>query len=207
VSEERLQILKMLEAGQIDAEQASALLAALDELPPPQTDAPSAEDWAPAPEPADGLPPIREPVERVHNPWAGLWMLLLFAGVVVLFMGVFIVTLASGADATWGSLLCGWPLILLGLLVALLGIWSRRATWMHVRIKEKGKRKIAFSFPLPLTLAAWVVRVAQPFVPQLQDTGVDDLIISLRESAALGQPFSIDVQDDEEGEQVQIYIG
>jgi hypothetical protein len=78
---------------------------------------------------------------------------------------------------------------------------------MHVRIKEEGKRKIAFSFPLPLTLAAWVVRVAQPFVPQLQDTGVDDLIIALRESAAHGQPFSIDVQDDEEGEHVQIYIG
>jgi hypothetical protein len=67
--------------------------------------------------------------------------------------------------------------------------------------------KMALSLPLPLTLAAWVVRVAQPFVPQLRDTGVDDLIIALRHSSAEGQPLVVDVQDDESGEEVQIYIG
>lgn len=193
MSEERLQILKMLETGQVDAEQASTLLAALGEPEPEAAE----ETFAPLPEPA----------ERVQNPWAGFWILLLVAGAAVLFLGAFIVSLAYSASALWGALLCGWPLALVGLAIVLLAIWSRRATWMHVRISESGRRKIAFGFPLPLTLAAWVVRVAQPFVPQLQETGVDDLIIALRESAAHGQPFSIDVQDDEDGERVQLYIG
>ena len=51
------------------------------------------------------------------------------------------------------------------------------------------------------------MRIAQPFIPQLEDTGVDDLIIALRDSASSGEPLFIDVQDDEEGERVQIYFG
>jgi hypothetical protein len=201
MSEERLQILKMLQAGQIDAEQASALLAAVGE-PEPGTEA-SMEDV----DEVEVLAPTPESAARMRDSWSRFWILLLVAGVAVLFLGALIISLTYSADTLWGALLCGWPLALVGLAVVLLAIWSRRATWMHLRISEGGQRKIAFGFPLPLTLAAWVMRVAQPFIPQLQETGVDDLIIALRESAAHGQPFSIDVQDDEDGERVQLYIG
>jgi hypothetical protein len=78
---------------------------------------------------------------------------------------------------------------------------------LHVRVSEGDSRKVAFSFPVPLALAAWGIRVAQPFVPQLRETGVDDLIVALRDSTSEGEPFFIDVQDDEEGERVQVYIG
>ena len=80
---------------------------------------------------------------------------------------------------------------------------------LHLRIREGGgsRARMALSFPLPLTLAAWALRLAQPFVPQLRDTGVDDLIIALRHSTAEGQPLVVDVQDDETGERVEIYIG
>jgi hypothetical protein len=195
---ERLQILKMLESGRIDAEEAATLLAALN-------------DAAPVAAPKAGregkLPPFSKPAAPVTNPWAGFWVLALVAGLAVLFFGALIVSLVYATSGAWGFLLCGWPLTLLGLLVVILAIWSRRATWMHLRISEGGRRKITLSFPLPLTLAAWVMRMAQPFIPQLQDTGVDDLIIALRDSAAQGEPLVIDVEDDEAGERVQLYIG
>ena len=89
----------------------------------------------------------------------------------------------------------------------LLVLWSRRAPWLHVRISEEGKRKLTLSFPVPLTLAAWVVRIIKPFVPQLKETGVDELILALRDSGVRGEPISIDVQDDEAGEQVEVYFG
>jgi hypothetical protein len=44
-------------------------------------------------------------------------------------------------------------------------------------------------------------------VPQLQDTGVDEVILALRESRKRNEPLFIDVQDEEDGERVQIYIG
>ena len=104
-------------------------------------------------------------------------------------------------------MLCGWPLFLFGLAVVLLVWWSRKTTWMHLRITEKKGKGFRISFPLPLTLAAWVLKLVEPFVPQLRNTGVDEVIFALRDSARSGEPISIDVEDDEDGERVQVYIG
>ena len=190
---EQLQILKMLEAGRISAEEAATLLAALE----------TGEGDAPAEMAA--LQP--ESIERQENPWARFWIYPLMAGALVLLVGALVIGWASAIDAARGWLVCGWLPLLLGLSVVLLAWWARNATWLHVRVSEGGRRKVAFSFPVPLALAAWGIRVAQPFVPQLRDTGVDDLIVALRDSTSEGEPFFIDVEDDEEGERVQVYIG
>jgi hypothetical protein len=131
----------------------------------------------------------------------------MMAGAGVLILGAFLLAWLYASEAAKGWLVCGWLPVLLGVAVVLLALWTRRTTWMHLRISEEGKRKLAFSFPLPLGLAAWAVRIAQPFVPQLQQTGVDDLILALRASASRGEPIAIDVQDDERGERVEVYIG
>lgn len=85
--------------------------------------------------------------------------------------------------------------------------WSKNARWLHLRISEPGERKIAISIPLPLTLAARVLRIAQPFAPQLKDTGVDELILALRDSKRSNDPLYIDVHDEKEGEHVEVVIG
>ena len=193
MEEERLQILKMVEEGQIGADEAAQLLAALE---------------MPAPEAVEAPPGVeRERPARRQDHWARFWIYPMIVGGVVLILGLLVLTLvyATGAAAFW--LLCGWLPMILGLVVVLLALWSRQATWMHLRISEEGRRKMVLSFPLPLTLAAWGLRVVQPFVPQLQETGADDVIIALRDSAGQGEPLFIDVQDDEKGERVELYFG
>ena len=190
---EQLQILKMVEAGRISAEEAATLLAALET----SSNEPPAESVAAQP----------APIERQGKPWAGFWIFPLMAGTVVLLLGALVIAWVYASDAARGWLVCGWLPLLLGFAVVLLAWWARNASWMHVRIREGGKRKLAFSFPLPLALTAWGIRVAQPFVPQLRETGVDDLIVALRDSTSRGEPFFVEVQDDEEGESVQVYIG
>jgi hypothetical protein len=191
--EERLQVLKMLEAGQIGAQEAATLLAAIDstemeveEQPPLAPDTPS--------------------IYR-NERWARFWIYPLMAGGIVLIAGSLVMGLVYATDAARGWLVCGWLPMILGMIVIVLAWWSRQAKWMHLRISEQAKRKIAFSFPLPLGLAAWGLRIAQPFVPQLKETGVDDLIIALRDSTTQDGPFFVDVQDDENGERVELYIG
>lgn len=193
MEEERLQILNMLQASQIDAEEAARLLSALEQ---PQEGAP-----------VETLPPAFRPAERQESRWARFWIYPMMAGGVVVLLGALVTGLVYATDTARGWLVCGWLPMLLGLTVMVLALWTRRAAWLHLRISEGGRRKMAFSFPLPLTLAAWAVRVAQPFVPQLQESGVDDLIIALRESTGRGEPFYIDVQDDDEGERVEVYVG
>ena len=188
MEEERLQILQMLEAGQIDANEAAALLAALDTAEPEDV----AEEVV--------LPPELGPAPRPGEQWARFWVYPLMAGGVVLIIGALVMGLIYTADAARGWLVCGWLPMILGFVVILLAWWSRNARWLHLRISEHGKRKIAFSFPLPLGLAAWGLRFAQPFIPQLRETGVDDLIIALRDNLSNDEPLFVDVQDDEEGE-------
>jgi hypothetical protein len=195
---ERLEILKMLEMGQIDAQEAAMLLSALGE-------AQAVEDAGEAP--VEAPPPVREALEPMDTRWTKFWIYPLMAGGAILLVGALVIALVSLTGGAWGWLLCGWPLLLLGLLVFVLALWSRSATWMHLRISEEGKRKMALSLPVPLGLAAWVIRIAQPFVPQLRDTGVDEVILAVRESASRGEPLFIDVQDDEDGEHVELYLG
>jgi len=196
MEEDRLQILKMVQEGQISAAEAASLLEALS--------APTrAEDAISAPA-ETGFEP--DPAAR----WGRYWLYPLMAGGGLLIAGALVMGMvnAFGAARGW-SICCGWMPMILGLLLAILAWWSRSSTWLHLRIREgEGSRpKIAFSFPLPLTLAAWALRVAQPFVPKLKELAVDDLIIALRHSSAEGQPLVVDVQDDESGERVEIYIG
>jgi len=198
---ERLEILKMVEAGQIDAQEAAMLLSALDEA-----EAQDPPD-APAEAFAQTVTPAPESLQNRENRWARFWVYPMMAGGITLILGSLAIGMIYATGAALGWLVCGWLPMLLGLLVVFLALWSRQATWMHLRISEGGQRKVAFSFPLPLTLAAWAVRIAEPFVPQLRETGVDDLIVALRESGSQGEPFSIDVQDDQEGERVELYIG
>ena len=198
MEEERLEILKMVELGQIDAQEAATLLSALSESQTVDEDVEA---------PADVLPPERKPPEPMETRWARFWIYPLMAGGAILLLGALVVGLVSITGGAWGWLLCGWPLLLTGLLILVLALWSRRATWMHLRVSEGGKRKITLSFPVPLGLAAWAIRIAQPFVPQLQETGVDEVILAGRDSASRGEPLFIDVQDDEDGERVELYIG
>lgn len=197
MSDEQLEILKMVEAGQITAEEAALLLASLD--------APALE--APAQEPGREIPsPAAAPFPE-GNRWSEFWRYPFVAGAAVLALGITVLILLSLSGAAAGWLVCGWVPILLGALVVAGAWWSKNARWLHLRISEPGERKIAISFPLPLTLSAWVLRIAQPFVPQLKDTGVDDLILALRDSAHSKDPLYIDVQDEEEGEHVEVYFG
>jgi hypothetical protein len=197
MEQEQLEILKMVEAGQIDAKEAAQLLAALDEVMLPDSE-----------EVRGAAPPLPlGTTERQASQWARFWIYPMMAGGGVLIVGALVMGLVYASGGAKGWLVCGWLPMLMGLTVVVLALGTRRAPWMHLRISEGGKRKIALSFPLPLTLAAWAVRIAQPFVPKLQETGVDDLIVALRDSAVRGKPVFIDVQDDQEGERVELYIG
>ncbi len=193
MEEERLQVLKMLEAGQIEAEEAAALLAALEPA------GAEAEEDVLSPEPT--LP--AGPRER----WARFWIYPLMAGGLLLIVGSLVMGLVFSTDAARGWLVCGWTPMILGTIVIALAWWTRGARWLHLRISEGGRRKVAFSLPLPLGLVAWALRIAQPFVPQLKETGVDDIIIALRDSTTKDEPFFIDVQEDEAGERIELYIG
>ena len=83
---------------------------------------------------------------------------------------------------------------------------SRTGTWLHVRVKSRHQR-VAVSLPAPLGLAAFIFRHFGQFIPHMEDTSLDEVIIALKDTAESGNPFYVHVDEGEEGEQVEVFIG
>ena len=217
MSDERMQILRMIEEGQISAQEGIKLLEALSAAEENVAEGVIAEGESEISElPAVTGPPIpeSEPIEEVaaEQPappgfpsFGHLWLIPLAVGAFVGALGMGLILLIQAASPGSFFLICGWVPLFIGLAIVGLAFWSRTARWLHVRIH--GEQRISISFPLPLRLTGWILRLVRPFVPQLQETGLDEVILSLDENLGGEDYFYVDVQDDEDGEHVQVYIG
>jgi len=87
---------------------------------------------------------------------------------------------------------------------------SRTARWLHLRIQQKEgewPHNIAISFPLPIRLTAWFFRLFGNKIPGLQGTSVDEMIMALDNTTSPGNPLYVKVEEGEDGERVEVFIG
>ena len=224
---ERIQILEMIESGVITAEEGARLLKALEDDQPAIDplgggyDVSGTQEYSDADETASSPEVDTEPVdgevlEEKFKPeiekWKRWWIIPLWIGVGLTIIGSLLmlwVYQSTGFSFWFG---CTWLPFLLGVAVIAMAWGSRSARWLHLRVQqEPGEwpRTIAFSFPLPLHLAAWFMRTFGKFIPQVNEIGLDfDQLIEVFETSTNPEtPFYIEVDDGEGGEKVQIYIG
>ncbi len=191
MSEERDKILEMVANKQVSPEEGAKLLGLVEG---------AGESAGPQP-PAAEAPGRRAARERRY------WQYPLWAGLAVIVLSTAVVTTAyQHQRVNAGTWLCGWLPLGFGLTVATVAAWARTAHWIHIRIKDHQDR-FSIHMPLPLGLAAAVLRVVRPYVPRLRDTVVDEAILALRDGLKGGEDIVIDVRDDEQGERVTIDFG
>ena len=207
-SEERRKILQMIEEGKISAEQAASLMRALEEDPTPH------EIEVVGPEPSSGFEgtgmsaPEFEAVKARARRFA---MIPLWAGVAIAVLSAWGIygTQQNGGMNFWFYCLL-FPLFL-GVLLIVLGAGGQSSRWLYVnvdrRYAEDGPRNITLGFPLPLGLTSWFLRTFGHYIHGMKNTNVDDIIQILDTTKKSGEPFIVNVQDDEDGEHVQVYIG
>jgi hypothetical protein len=105
---------------------------------------------------------------------------------------------------------CAWFPFLLGVAVLALAWSSRTSPWLHVRVHQapgERPRKIAISLPIPVHLTVWGLRTFGHYIPQMGDTSLDEVILALKDVAKEGTPLFVDVDEGENGERVQVFIG
>lgn len=218
---ERMRILEMVEQGSITSAEAIRLLDALSGSDPskespmgiaglipsePGSDVPIEDNQIPP----EGLEPPVSQNDPNMDEWRRWWRFPLAIGALV--------SLASGlllyqAYRTIGYgfwFFCTWVPLALGLVVMLLAWFSRTARWLHLRIYQSSgewPQRIALSFPLPIRFSAWVLRRFGKWIPILEGTSIDELLLALDETTSSNQPFYVEVEDDDEGDRVQVYIG
>jgi hypothetical protein len=234
-ADERMQILEMIASGKITADQGNQLLAALNstaeaeeeenlleagdaEAAIPLVDEPSVQ----ADELAAGFQAQEEQAEETFATrsappslppsaarWRSFWMIPLWIGVGITILGGYWMYSAQMKQSV-GWFICASMPFLLGVLVIALAAASRTSPWLHLRVKQKeGERpqNIAFSFPIPVRPAAWALRTFGHRIKGLQDTAVDEVIMALGTSTSPDNPLYIQVDEGDDDEKVEIFIG
>ena len=209
-SEERKKILQMVEEGKITAEEAASLMRAMEA----DQDQPEAEPEiiqpviTAGPAESDTSAPEFEEVKARARRWA---MIPLWTGIVITVFsawGIYEILNDFGTSYWWMCLL--FPLFI-GILLIAIGAGGPGTRWLYVnvdrRYAQEWPRTITFGFPLPLGLASWFLRNFGNNIHGLGNTSVDDIIQILDATGKSGEPFIVNVNDDDEGEHVQVYIG
>ena len=205
-SEERKKILQMVEEGKISADQAASLMRALDadsvpaEMKLIQTESGPGFEGSDAPE-----------FEEVKSRARRFAMIPLWIGVFVAVLsawGIYTVQQNSGSNFWFFCLL--FPLFL-GVLLIALGAGGQGSKWLYVNVDRREAhdwpQNITLGFPLPLGLTAWFLRNFGHNLRGMGKTNVDEIIQVLNATGKSGAPLIVNVNDDEDGEHVQVYIG
>lgn len=168
----------------------------------------STDEWAQAAD-AEVLPDSKPPdFER----WRGYWTIPLWIGVGVTVVGGLLMGWAVQASGVGFWFVCATIPFIIGVLVMFFGWQSRNARWLHLRVQQApGERpqRIALSFPLPVGLSAWFIRTFRNRIPGMENVpqDVDQLLYAVRDGTNPENPIYIKVDDDEDGEKVEIFIG
>ena len=158
------------------------------------------------PIPPGSTPPSADEISK----WKRWWVIPMWIGAGITVVGGLLMYWALSANGFGFWFACAWFPFLFGVAVLALAWSSRTSPWLHVRIHQApGERpqKIAISFPIPIRLTVWGLRTFGHHIPHMGDTSLDEVILSLKDVAADGTPFFVDVDEGENGERVQVFIG
>ncbi|HEX2698469.1 MAG TPA: hypothetical protein VHM28_12235 [Anaerolineales bacterium] len=203
-SEEKKQILKMVEDGKISAEEAMKLIKALEEssvemkvidASEPQFDKANASEF--------------EKIARQARYW---WQILLWIGVgVTALSGYWLYRLVNVSNfGFW--FYCAWAPLLFGVLLSLGLLLSASASrWLYVKVwQPEGSdwpHQIVFGLPLPLGWVGWFLRNFGQYIEGLRHSDVDEIIQFINDGFSLKEPLIVNIDQGEHGERVQVYLG
>jgi hypothetical protein len=204
-SDEQKQILKMVEDGKISAEEAMTLIKALEQT--------SADDEVEVIEteasanPAQSVGPDFEQVKARARRFA---MVPLWIGIAFTVLGAYwMYVLVQSANYGFWFFLAWFPL-LLGILLVAISAGGMNSRWLYVNVDQQDNewpRHITLGIPIPLGLVGWFLRNFGHYIRGMDKTSVDEVLMALAMANNLDEPLIINVDEGDNGERVQVYIG
>ncbi|MBK8421686.1 hypothetical protein [Candidatus Villigracilis saccharophilus] len=204
-SEERKKILQMVADGKINAQEAATLMRALDD---------SAEEQIQVIEagPSFGSEKTDAPefdqVRRRANRFSSAFLSIGIIFTVLSAWAMFGIQKNNGLNFWF---FCMTMPLFLGILLTMLGAGSRTSRWMYVNVDRSHQtefpRNITIAFPLPLGLVAWFLKNFGGSISGLKKTNVDEIIQAIAMAKNITEPLIVNVDDGDDGEKVQVFIG
>lgn len=213
-SEERKKILQMVAEGKISAEQAASLMRALEADGDPDRDTAQAEIEVIEPPTISSGEPVDAPeFEQVKRRARRFSMIPLWIGIFITVLsawGIYAIQQSAGTNFWFYCMIL--PLML-GVFLIALGAGARTSRWIYIDVDRRnasagdGPRHITLALPLPLGLVAWFFRTFGRNLHGMSPGRVDGIIQLLEVTRNSGEPLIINVDDRDDGERVQLFIG
>ena len=204
-SDEQKQILKMVEDGKISAEEAMTLIKALEQT--------SADDEVEVIETEASANPARSAgpdFEEVKARACRFAMVPLWIGIAFTVLGAYwMYVLVQSANYGFWFFLAWFPL-LLGILLVAISAGGMNSRWLYVNVDQQDNewpRHITLGIPIPLGLVGWFLRNFGHYIRGMDKTSVDEVLMALAMANNLDEPLIINVDEGDNGERVQVYIG
>lgn len=207
-SEERRKILQMVEEGKISAEEAASLMRALDEHSADEQMDVFETKTSYGFEGSETSAPEFEEVKARARRFAAI---PLWVGVTIAVLSAWsIFSIQQNAGVNFWFFCLMFPLML-GVLLIAIGSAGPSSKWLYVnvdrRYAEDWPKNITLGFPLPLGLTAWFMRTFGHNINGMNKTQVDGIVEVLNATGKSDDPFIVNVDDDDDGDRVQVYIG
>lgn len=208
-AEEKKQILKMVEDGKINADEALKLMRAME-----SSEAENNSASFPTPvfdnvKPDSKMPGSTE-FEEIEQKARSLWQIVLWIGVsIVVLSAYWLYMLVNTSNYGFWFYFALLPL-LLGVLFLALFTGGGSSHWLYVNVEQprnEWPRNITFGLPLPLGLASWFLRNFGHTIDGLNQAAVDDILKFLSDGFSTKEPLIVNVDEGSGGERVQVYIG
>jgi hypothetical protein len=137
--------------------------------------------------------------------WMEWWWLLPFGvGLGLTALGGW---LASVGGAWW---LVAVPALLVGIPLMTLAAASRGSPWVYLRYLDRRRgrgTRLFLGLPIPVGLAAGILRIAGPWIRGLDATAVDEFLQALDGSLSRDRPLVVEVSESDEGERLVVSFG
>jgi len=204
-SEERKIILQMVADGKISAEEAATLMRTLDESAEEEIQVFETESgsWSEKPDAPEFENVRRRAMRFAAIPlWAGVIFTILSA------WGMFSIQQHAGLNFWF---FCLTLPLLFGILLLSLGAGGRASRWIYVNVdrsyENEWPRYITLVLPLPLGLVSWFLKNFGRYFEGLKKTTIDEVIMAISMAKSITEPLIINVDDGDNGERVQVFIG
>jgi len=211
-SEERKKILQMVEEGKISAEDASSLMRALDDDADADHEAAEAEVEVIESRPDPGYERAAAPeFDQIKARARRFSLIPLWVGVfITVFSAWIIYSIQQNAGVNFWFYCMTLPLML-GVLLIALGAGGHSSRWIYVDVDWRdvkpgdGPNHITLGFPIPFGFVAWIFETFGHNINGMNKSKVDGIVQMMRATKESGEPFMVNVDDDDA--HVQVYIG
>jgi hypothetical protein len=105
---------------------------------------------------------------------------------------------------------CAWFPLLLGIFLVTVSAGGMNSRWLYVnvdQVEDEWPQHITFGFPIPLGIISWSLRNFGHFIRGKDKKNVDELLMALSLADKLDDPLIVNVDEGENGDRVQVYIG